>query len=64
MYIFIDFKKAHGSVGREVLYNILIEFCKVKVKLSLYLTKHDAKKMYRGSGGIAVGILDLETRWR
>jgi len=25
--LFIDFKKAHDSVGREVLYNILTEFC-------------------------------------
>jgi hypothetical protein len=24
--LFIDFKKAYNSVGREVLYNILIEF--------------------------------------
>ncbi len=24
--LFIDFKKAYDSVGREVLYNILIEF--------------------------------------
>jgi hypothetical protein len=25
-YTFIDFKKAHNSVWREVLYNILMEF--------------------------------------
>jgi hypothetical protein len=25
-WLFIDFKKAHDSVRREVLYNILIEF--------------------------------------
>ena len=24
--LFIDFKKAYNSVGREVLYNILMEF--------------------------------------
>jgi hypothetical protein len=37
---------------------------KVKVELSLYLTKHHAMKMYRGSGGIAPRILDLDTGWR
>jgi hypothetical protein len=38
---------------------------KVKVKLSLCLTKHDAMKAYYwGSGGIAPRILDLGTRWR
>jgi hypothetical protein len=30
--LFVDFKKAYDSVGREVLYSILIEFC-VPVKL-------------------------------
>jgi hypothetical protein len=25
-HLFIDFKKAYDSLGREVLYNILIEF--------------------------------------
>jgi hypothetical protein len=37
---------------------------KVKVKLSLSLTKHHAMKTYWGSGGIAPFILDLGTRWR
>jgi hypothetical protein len=37
---------------------------KVKVKLSLCLTKHHAMKAYWGSGGIAPFILDLGTRWR
>jgi hypothetical protein len=37
---------------------------KVKVKLSLCLTKHHAMKGYWGSGGIAPRILDLGTRWR
>jgi hypothetical protein len=35
---------------------------KLKVKLSLCLTKHHATKTYRGSGGIAPRILDLGTR--
>jgi len=35
-----------------------------KVKLSLCLTKHHAKKTYWRSGGIALGILNLGTRWR
>jgi hypothetical protein len=37
---------------------------KVKVNLSLYLTKHHAMKTYWRSGGIAPRILDLGTRWR
>jgi hypothetical protein len=37
---------------------------KVKVKLSLCLTKHHAMKTYWGSGGIDPRILDLGTRWR
>jgi hypothetical protein len=36
---------------------------KVKVKLSLCLTKHHAMKTHWGSGGIAPRILDLGTRW-
>jgi len=36
---------------------------KIKVKLSLCLTKHHAIKTYWGSGGIAPRILDLGTRW-
>jgi hypothetical protein len=36
---------------------------KVKVKLSLCLTKHHAMKTYWGSGDIALLILDLGTRW-
>jgi hypothetical protein len=35
---------------------------KVKVKLSLCLTKHHAMKTYWGSGSIAPRILDLGTR--
>jgi hypothetical protein len=36
---------------------------KVKVKLSLCLTKHHAMKAYWGSGGIVPRILDLGTTW-
>jgi hypothetical protein len=43
----------------EVIVNI-----KVKVKLSMCLTKHHAMKTYWGSGGIAPHILDLGSRWR
>jgi hypothetical protein len=39
-----------------------IKAIKVKVKLSLCLTKHYAMKTYWGSGGIAPRILDLGTR--
>jgi len=37
---------------------------KVKVKLSLCLAKHHARKAYWGSGGVDPRILDLGTRWR
>jgi hypothetical protein len=37
---------------------------KVKLKVSLCLTKHQAMKTYWGSGGIAACIHDLGTRWR
>jgi len=37
---------------------------KVKVKLSLCLTKHHAMKTYWENRGIAPRILDLGTRWR
>jgi hypothetical protein len=36
---------------------------KVKVKLSLCLTKHHAVKTYWGSGGISPCILNLGARW-
>jgi hypothetical protein len=35
-----------------------------KRKFPLCLTKHHATKTYRGSGGIAPHILNLDTRWR
>jgi hypothetical protein len=41
--------------------------CKVKVKgkvVPVLLTEHHAMKTYWGSGGIALLILDLGTRWR
>jgi len=36
-----------------------MQLYKVKVKLSLCLTKHHAMQTYRGSGGIAPYILDF-----
>jgi hypothetical protein len=41
-----------------------VSLVKVKVKLSLCLTKHHAMKTYWESGGIAPRILDHGTRWR
>jgi hypothetical protein len=41
----------------------LLWWIKVKV-VSVLLSKHLTMKAYRGSGGIAPGILDLVTRWR
>jgi hypothetical protein len=37
---------------------------KLKVNLSLCLTKHEAMKMYWGSRRIVPPIIDLTTRWR
>jgi hypothetical protein len=37
---------------------------KVKVNLSLCLTKHHTMMTYWGNGGVALCILDLGTRWR
>jgi len=37
---------------------------KVKIKLSLCLTKHHAMKTYWGSGGIDSHILNFGTRWK
>jgi hypothetical protein len=42
----------------------IYEVNKVKVKLSLCLTKHYVMKTYWRSGGIALHVLDLGTRWR
>jgi hypothetical protein len=44
--LFIDFKKAHDSVRREVLYNILIEFgdpMKLVRLINMYLNEHYSK---------------------
>jgi hypothetical protein len=37
---------------------------KIKVKLSLCLTKHDAMKTYGESEGICPRIIGLDTKWR
>jgi hypothetical protein len=54
--------KYFGEYISEIQYNS----CKVKVKikLSLCLTKHHAIKTYWESGSTASHILDLNTRWR
>jgi hypothetical protein len=43
---------------------MLIQHQMTKVKLALCLAKHYAMKTYRGSGGIALQILNLVTRWK
>jgi hypothetical protein len=48
----------------DVITLIIFGKVKVKLKLSLCLTKHHAVKTYWGSGGLAPRILDLGTRWR
>jgi hypothetical protein len=42
----------------------MVKVIKVKVNLSLCLSKHHAMMAYLGSGGIAPCILDLSTRRR
>jgi hypothetical protein len=37
---------------------------KVKLSLCFLLTEHHAMKAYWESGGVALRILDLDTRWR
>jgi hypothetical protein len=56
--------KIFWSGKRNVTWNSTYTFIKVKIKLSLFLTKLHAMKTYWGSGGIALRILDLATRWR
>jgi hypothetical protein len=53
-----------GAVGISLFCMSRTCLCKVKVKLSLCLTKHHAMKTYWGNGGIVPRILDLGTRWR
>jgi hypothetical protein len=48
-----------GYGGHCIMKNSII--CKVKVKLSLCLTKHHVMKMYWVSGSIAPRILDFGT---
>jgi hypothetical protein len=49
--------------NKPEMYKSYVEL-KVKVKLSLFLTKHHAMKTYWGSGVIAPRIIVLGTRWR
>jgi hypothetical protein len=42
----------------------LVSLSKVKVNLSLCLTKHKAMNVLRGGAGMAPRILDLDTRKR
>jgi hypothetical protein len=58
------------TLNSEELHNLLyspdfirLKSSKVKLNLSLCLTKHHAMKTYCGNEGIAPRILDLGTRW-
>jgi hypothetical protein len=54
-----------GNMDTNELINIQNTWkVKVKVKLSLCLTKHHTMKAYWGSGRIGPHILNLGTRWR
>jgi hypothetical protein len=64
-------KKENPTPGKGIRNNeeeedlsFVLPTSKVKVKLSLCLTKHHAMKTYWESGGIAPCILDFGTRWR
>jgi hypothetical protein len=48
--LFIDFKKAHDSIKREVLYNILVEFgiCKKLVRLIKMCLNETYSKVHIG----------------
>jgi len=48
----------------KIVISTLQNMTEVKLILSLCLTKHPAIKMYWKSGGVALRILDLGTRWR
>jgi len=58
---FISQSVPKGDTASHYIHKLLQ---KVKVKLSLGLTKHHAMKTYGGSGGIAPRILKVGTRWR
>jgi hypothetical protein len=68
------FRKLEVLCSLLVIFNVLhtvisemedlTNWAKVKVKLSLCLTKHHAMKTYWESGGIAPRVLDFGTRWR
>jgi hypothetical protein len=62
--LFLATRMQHTIIIWRNLINHAKMWPKVKVKLSLCLTKHQAMKTYWGSGGIAPRILDLGTRWR
>jgi hypothetical protein len=56
--------RAVNPKGKNKLGDLSINWEKVKVKLSLYLTKHHAMKAYWRSGLTAQSIFDLGIRWR
>jgi hypothetical protein len=58
-----DQNEIHDEIRVDYMQGLLV-IIKVKVKLSLCLTKHHTMKAYWGNGGIAPRILDLGTRLR
>jgi hypothetical protein len=51
-------------VSQNLRLNYSYQDKKVKVKKSLFLTKHLSMKTYWWSGGIAPYFFNLSTRWR
>jgi hypothetical protein len=62
LYHFLVWSAVYDKMDKNRRYWLIMDRVKVKLKLSLCLTKHHAMKMYWGSVGTAPHILELDTR--